>query len=44
MAMDCGRFYCLKCLRKYLAAFLSEYDRPESKGEMRERIWAAFLK
>ena len=44
MKMDGGRFYCQRCLRKYLDAFLSEYDRPESEGDMRERIWATFLK
>ena len=44
MAMDGGCFYYQRCLRKYLDAFLSEYERPESTGDMRERIWATFLK
>ena len=44
MAMEGGRFFCRECLRKYVLAFLSEYDRPGSSEEMRELIWATFSK
>ena len=42
--MDGGKFYCGKCLYKYLEAFLEEYYRPEFEKEMRQRIWTTFLK
>ena len=44
MALDGGSFYCVDCLRRYLAAYLAVYDLPETPGALREEIWSIFLR